>query len=380
MTAVFFTESSRNMGGQEFQLLDQAQGLKSLGYSPFVLCRQGSRVGEEALKRGLSVEWVPFRNAAHPPSLWRVSRLLRKHQPVAVVCHSGHDSNVSALAVHALAGLSCLRYKPKLIRMRTYQPGPAKALTYNRLFDVTFTPSEALRDQLLTNPAIDPSRIAVMYPGIDFDQLDRQSAPMPTGQLAEWLSDSSRRPLIVHAAMFRLEKGHSFMLDVIERLIADYPGLTYLAAGEGELLESVRAEVQRRGLAKHVLLPGTIKPVAPLLARADVVVMPSSYEPLGMSQIEALGLETPVVVSKVGGLPETVVDGQTGFVCPPPFEKGAVERWADALSLIFSKPQDAKRMAKSGALAVRHQFGREANLARLVEQFSLPRLQTGGYS
>lgn len=375
MTAVFFTESSRNMGGQEYQLLDQAQGLKSHGYTPYILCRQGSRVGEEALKRGLLVEWVPFRNAAHPPSLWRVSRLLRKHQPVAVVCHSGHDSNVSALAVHALAGLSCLPYRPRLIRMRTYQAGPAKAYTYNQLFDVTFTPSEALRDQLLTNRAIDPARVAVMYPGVDFDQITEQASPMPDDSLSRVLSDRNKRPLIVHAAMFRLEKGHSFMLDVIELLRAEFPGLTYLAAGEGELLESFRDEVKRRGLIDHVVMPGTVKPIAPLLARADVVVMPSTYEPLGMSQIEALGLETPVVVSKVGGLPETVTDGHTGTVCPPPFEKGAAEQWANALRQVFLAPLEAKRMAMAGSVAVRAQFGRQSNLTRLVEQFKVPRLQ-----
>ncbi|MFN4328976.1 MAG: glycosyltransferase [Limnobacter sp.] len=367
MTSIFFAESSRNLGGQELQLLQQATGLRAKGFEPRVLCRPDSRIAQEARKLGLAVEHLGFRNALHPPSVVKLTQLLRKHRPVAVVCHSGHDSNLCALTVHALARLNLLNPRPSLIRMRTYQVGSAKAFTYNQLFDQTFTPSKALKDQLLQNSGVLPEKIGVLYPGVDFQGIERdaEQTALPAS-LMSTLSDMARRPVIVHAAMFRLEKGHSFMLNVVKALLPQFPGLTYIAAGEGELREAVAEEARRLGIADHVVLPGMLNPVAPLIARADVLVMPSSYEPLGMSQIEALGLGVPVVVSQVGGLPETVVDGQTGWVCPAPHAAGAQAAWVQTLTAVLADPVAARQRAQVGKETVQAQFGRNSNLDGLI--------------
>ena len=363
--SVFFSESSMNLGGQELQLLQQAAGLIAMGWSARILCRPGSRTGEEARRRGIPVEPVPFRNAVHPASLRRVVTLVRQHRPVAVVCHSGHDANVCGLALHGAAALGLLRPRPRLLRMRPYQPGRAGAFGYNHLFDLTFTPSKALRRQLLPNPRIRPERVQVLPPGIDFDALQDAAsaalAPAVDGALA-----GHTGPLLVHAAMLRPEKGHAFMLDVVRALLPRFPTLLYVAAGDGVLRQELRDRVNALGLQDHVLLAGLLQPVAPLLARADVLVMPSLYEPLGMSQIEALALGVPVVVSDVGGLPETVEDGVTGLVCPSPDRSGSLQRWTAALTQVLQEPARAAQMAGHGRAQVLQRYGKQANLQALL--------------
>lgn len=374
MTPIFFSESSKNIGGQELQLLEQALGLKAKGYTPHVLCRPGSRISLEASKLGLNVEFIAFRNAIHPPSVLRLANLLRIHKPVAVVCHSSHDANLCSITVHALAKVGWLKPRPTLIRMRTYQPGPAKAFTYNQMFDQTFTPSQALKDQLLQNSGVLPEKISVLYPGIDFESIVEAAAQSLPAELEACLGNLQQRPVIAHAAMFRVEKGHSFMLQVVKALLPKFPNLLYVAAGEGETRETIETEVKRLGLSKHVVLPGMLNPVAPLIRRADVLVMPSSYEPLGMSQIEALGLGVPVVVSNVGGLPETVQSGITGYVCPAPHAKGALSAWVQALEAVLSEPQSARDMAAKGQQAVLAQFGKQSNIDGLLGTIKTPRL------
>lgn len=374
MTSIFFSESSKNIGGQELQLLEQAVGLKAKGYTPYILCRPGSRISQEAHKLGLNVEHVPFRNAVHPPSVLRVANLLRQHKPVAVVCHSSHDANLCSITVHALAKVGLLKHRPTLIRMRTDQPSPAKAFTYNQMFDQTFTPSQAMKDQLLQNSDVLPEKICVLYPCIDFEGIVAAAALGLPAELDTRLNDLQQRPVIAHAAMFRIEKGHSFMLQVIKALLPKFPNLLYVAAGEGETRQAIETEVQRLGLSKHVMLPGMLNPVAPLIRRADVLVMPSSYEPLGMSQIEALGLGVPVVVSNVGGLPETVQSGITGYVCPAPHAPGALDAWVQALGVVLSEPQKARSMAAQGRQAVLAQFGKQSNIDGLIGTIQTPRL------
>lgn len=363
--SIFFSESSPNVGGQELQLLQQAQHLRAAGWSPRILCRPTSRIAAEAAARGLPVEGLRFRNALDARSLGRVVSLVRQYRPAALVCHSGHDANVCAVAVHAGAALGVLPVRPRLLRTRTYQPGQASSFVYNRLFDLTFTPSEALRAQILANPAIRPEQVRVLYPGVDFEAVRRAAAEELPAPLRERLGPGDR-PLIVHAAMLRPEKGHAFMLQLLQQLLPRFPGLLYVAAGEGVLRQELEAQVARMGLQEHVVLAGMLQPVAPLLRRASVVVMPSLYEPLGMSQIEALSLGVPVVVSATGGLPETVRHGETGLVCPPPQDPAAGPAWAAALVQVLADPAAARALAERGRAQVTAQFDPAANLATLL--------------
>lgn len=366
MATVFLTESSKNIGGQELQLLQQALYLKVEGHLPLVLCRPGSRIEQEARQLELQTEAVGFRNALHFPSIKRIAKLLLQHRPASVICHSGHDSNLSAITVRLLALVGLLKPRPALIRMRTYQPSAAKAFTYNVLFDRCYTPSQALRQQLLKNKKINPKKIDVLYPGIDFKKLKADSQQILPAQVLSKLQTGPTGQLIVHAAMLRGEKGHFFMLDVIEKLIPDFPGLLYVIAGEGGLMDSLVEEVHTRDLMAYVCFVGMVNPVAPLIAKADIVVMPSLYEPLGMSQIEALGLSVPVVVSDAGGLPETVIHNETGKVCPVPGQADSIERWVDALSLYLSNKELAQKHAHRGCEVVTQQFDVSANIKKLL--------------
>ncbi len=353
--AILFTESSPNVGGQELQLMQQMRQLALLGYQPVLACRPGSRVATVAQEQGLQVLPVRFRNSVHLPSIAILRRWIATCQPRLAICHSGHDSNNLAIA----ARLVCRR--PFLLRSRTYQPGKASAWSYNQLVDATMLPSQYLRDALLQNPAIRADRLHVVYPGIDFDRIDRDAhtaLPLPVQQ---WLGEHPG-PLLVQAAMLRGEKGHQTILQAMALLRERWPQLRYVIAGEGPELAHLQSEITRLGLAENVLLAGMVQPVAALLARADLVLMPSSYEPLGMSQIEALGLGVPVLASRTGGIPETITDGQTGCLLPP----GEVQAWASAIDHALSHPDKMQRLAQAGCQDVRHRFSPHTNTARLL--------------
>jgi len=355
---LLFSESSPNLGGQELQLLQQMAALQQRGVAVRLLCRPASRIGQLARERGLDTCTIPFRNSLHIPSILAVARMVRAWRPAAVISHSGHDANNCAIA----ARLACLvGNRPRLIRVRTYQPGPPHAWTYNILADLTLVPSEAMRRSLLEHPRIHPERIRVLYPGLDFERIEQEAqAPLPP-QLAAWLA-SHPGPLLAHAAMLRGEKGHGLMLEVMARLVKVFPGLRYVVAGEGELRSSLESSVRRMGLSEHVLIAGLLASVPPLLRRADLVVMPSSYEPLGMSQIEALALGVPVVASRTGGIPETVEDRRTGLLVEP----GDVSQWTSALSWALEHLPEMRGMAQAGGNFVKSRFSMTANIDQLL--------------
>jgi glycosyltransferase involved in cell wall biosynthesis len=142
------------------------------------------------------------------------------------------------------------------------------------------------------------------------------------------------------------------MLEVLARLRARFPDLCYVIAGEGELEETLRRKAKALGLESNVCFAGLVRDLPPLYVRSELVVMPSFYEPLGMAQIEALGLGVPVVASRVGGIPETVQDRRTGLLVEP----GNAQAWNEALTWALEHRTEMRAMAAAGRADVRQRF------------------------
>jgi glycosyltransferase involved in cell wall biosynthesis len=353
---VLFSESSPDAGGQELPLLVQARGLARRGMEVRLLCPPGSRIARIAPDFEVPVSPVPFRSSVHPRSLLRVIRIISSWRPDALLCHSGHDADVCALAARLARGR-----RPRLVRMRTYQHGLPHAWTYNRLFDRTLVPSEALRNQLLANRRVRAERIAVLRPGIDFGELEARSRrPLDPG-LEEKLARYPARRL-THAAMLRAEKGHLFMLEVLATLRSRFPDLCYVIAGEGELEATLRSKAKALGLGDHVCFAGLVQNLPALYVRSELVLMPSFYEPLGMSQIEALGLGAPVVASRVGGIPETM---ERSLVTP-----GDADAWVQALASALENRDEMRAHAAVARADVRRRFELATVLDQLVAHLS----------
>jgi glycosyltransferase involved in cell wall biosynthesis len=333
--------------------------LESAGHVCLLACDPASKIAEVAGQRGASWHPVAFRNSFDLPSLWALRGLIRHHRIGVGIGHSGHDFNTLAIAARLA------NPRPTILRMRTYQPGVPRAFTYNVLADRTLVPSEYLRGQILKNTEIRPSGVAVLRPVLPIDELRREAGQPLPGPVAERLA--GKGPVIAHAAMLRSEKGHRVAIAAVARLLEDYPHVRYVIAGAGKKEADFKALAASLGAAENVVFAGLMIPVAPLLARADVVIMPSLNEPLGLSQLEALVLGTPVAVSDAGGLPETVEHGATGWVLPA----GDVGAWEQGLREILRDPAEAKARAERGRVRVEEQFSVGTFLKELPRQLEV---------
>lgn len=352
---IFFSESSPNLGGQELQLLQQMQVLNEREVTTHLLCRPDAKIAVKAKQLGLATTAIPFRNSMHFPSIIKVRRCMVNFRPDVLICHSGHDTNVCAMAARLVS------HRLVILRSRTYQPGVPDSFTYNHLVDATMVPSAALRRQILLNKRIYPERIHVVHPGIDFEAIV-SSAKMPLPEhLTAWLL-SHPGPLIVHVAMLRGEKGHLFLLEIINSLRVRFPQIRCVMAGEGEMHNSIKSRILEMGLTEHVYLAGMLNIVAPLMRRANAVVLPSTSEPLGMAQIEALALEVAVVANRIDGIPETIEDGVTGWLV----EAGNVAAWHNALAEVLDNPKLANQRAHAGRLAVTARFAKDNNASQIL--------------
>jgi hypothetical protein len=98
---ILFSESSLNLGGQELQLLQQMQALNARGIKTHLLCRPNAKIATKATQLGLAMTTIAFRNSMHLPSIFQVRRCFVSLRPDALICHSGHDANVCAIAAYS---------------------------------------------------------------------------------------------------------------------------------------------------------------------------------------------------------------------------------------------------------------------------------------
>ena len=358
---VLFSDSSINIGGQELQALQQMRSLNALGYETILLCKPNSAIAARAISDGLLVQEIRFRNAFHIPSLIKLFILAGDRSPVAMFCHGSHDALICALV--GMVQLFRTGKRIPVFRVKTFQHGYPLSFAYNYLFSGTVIPSKYLHSRFLANPAINLNKLQVIYPGIDFSALDSLSDPLPD-HVVNWL-DAHPGPVISHGAILRSEKGHSTILKALVEVRKVIPNVRYLIAGEGQDKSLLEAEIAALGLGENVLLTGILKKIAPLLRKSDLAVLPSLVEPLGMFQIEAQYLEVPTIASKVGGIPETMLDHDTGLMIEP----GNVEQWASAIIWMLSNPELAKQMAKAGKKMVVEKFSLDANIKSLISLF-----------
>ncbi|QKZ17009.1 glycogen synthase [Streptomyces chartreusis] len=226
--------------------------------------------------------------------------------------------------------------------------------------DAVIAVSGAMREDILgCYPALDPGRVHVVHNGID-TTLYRPDHR--TDVLTRFGLDADR-PYVLFVGRITRQKGVPHLLRAIRHI--DPAAQVVLCAGAPDTPEidqefrELYQELSRVREGVHWIPQMLPRPeVIQLLTHTAVFVCPSVYEPLGIVNLEAMACGTPVVASRVGGIPEVVDDGKTGLLVPldDDFEAGL----AHALDSVIGDPEAARRMGEAGRERAVGEFGWDA--------------------
>ena len=161
-----------------------------------------------------------------------------------------------------------------------------------------------------------------------------------------------RAPLVLTVARLDAQKGVAYLLDAA----AEVPDAIFVIAGEGPERATLEARASALGIAHRVRFLGHRRDVPPLLAIADLFVLPSLWEGLPLSVLEAMAAGVPVVATRICGTDELVRDGETGTLAPP--ENGSA--LAEAIRAALYDRERVLRMAAAARALVEREHSSAA--------------------
>lgn len=340
--AVLHVASGREWRGGQAQVLLLARELRALGVAQEVVTGRGSELARRLRAAGVRVREAGWTVSLDPRALAAIAAGV----PGAGVIQA-HDAHALRLAGWAARGrrpLVAVRRVAFPLRRTGWWARAARVIAV----------SDAVRAQLLRD-GIAPDHVVTIPSAVDVAGLLAARRPGERARLG--LPEGSR--LAVTAAALSPEKGHRTLLAAAAILRPVLPDLHWALAGVGPEREALAGEAARLGVGDRLHWLGQVEDVAPLLAEADLAVVPSLSEGLGTAALEALALGVPLVASSVGGLVEILSDG-AGVGVPP----GDGPALADAVRRVLTDPGlRAQLVARSEVTLARHD---PARMARAV--------------
>lgn len=222
--------------------------------------------------------------------------------------------------------------------------------------------ADAVRRVALEREASYPNRTTVVRNGVDTSstiEVARTDARRRFG-----FSDNEVVIGMV-ANLPRAVKGGSRLLDAVGAIVAAAPTARFLLVGLGTEHDALEPELAARGIADYVVGTGYRKDVENCYAAMDISVLTSSSEGLSITLLESMRHGLPTVVTRVGGNPEVVVDGETGFLVPV----GDVQAFADRVVQLVRDAELRRSMGQAGRRRVATDFAIEAVASRYLDVY-----------
>jgi glycosyltransferase involved in cell wall biosynthesis len=364
-------DTARTWRGGQNQVLTTVMGLRSMGHRTLLVAHSDGELKRRA-DEGLDVLPLAPRTEMDLAAAWRLSRILKRLAPDVVHAHDPHGVAMAGLALSMSTQLA----KPPLVAARRvdfHLRGNSLSRWKYRQVDLFICASDAIR-RMLIGDGVPPARAVTVHEGIDIERVDAA----PAARLHEELWLPHHAPVVGNVAALVPHKGQRHLIESARLVLRHVPDARFVIAGEGELRPSLEHQIKEHRLEKHVLLAGFRPDVLALHKAFDIFVMSSVTEGLGTSLLDAMAAGKPVVATATGGIPEVVVDGETGFLVAPRDH----DAMAAAIVKLLQDESLRKRMGASGRARACEFFSAERMVQethRVYERVALhPHREDGG--
>jgi glycosyltransferase involved in cell wall biosynthesis len=352
-------------GGVERTTIEVADAVTRAGGRALVASRGGRLEGELEAVGGVLVT-LPVDSKNPLTMLTNIGRLARL----------GREENVSLIHARSRApAWSALVAARRLgVPFVTTYHGVYNGSTglkkfYNSVMargDIVIANSEFTRTHVIKTHKVDPARVVAIPRGVDlvrFDPLHVDPGRIAAMRTLWQVKPGDPRPIVLLPARLTRWKGQTVLLEAAARIERASPGgALYVLAGDSQgradYVSDLHGLARKLGIEDSVRIVGHLVDMPAALAASAIAVFPSTdAEAFGRAAVEAQAMAVPVVASNLGGLAETIVEGESGFLVPP----GDPEALAAAVRRLLAMPAEARKaMGAKGAGRVRAGYAVEA--------------------
>jgi glycosyltransferase involved in cell wall biosynthesis len=346
-------DTARTWRGGQSQVFYTVTGLRARGERAALVAHPDG-VLYRRMREGDDLIPLATRSEVDLPSAWRLSRVLKKLRPDVVQAHDPHAVAVVATAMSIAAPAP----RPPILASRRVEFRIAhnsfSRWKYSQV-DCFVANSGAIRDRLVAD-GIPAARIAVVNEGVDVERI----AALPAANIHAAFYLPTHAPVVGNVAALVPHKGHHHLIEAAALVVREVPDARFVIIGEGELRGPLERQIKEKHLERHVFLAGFRTDVLELTNAIDVFAMSSVQEGMCTALVDAMAASKAAVATRAGGIPEVLVDGETGYLVEPRDHHAMADRLVGLL--------------RDDALRAR--MGRAA-LARARERFTVERMVEG---
>ena len=353
MNILFLDSIDRNIyGGMEEWIRLVGAGLHKKGHDIYIAGREDSKFLERVSDGNPELQQIPLNISGdfNPATIVKIYSEIKSKQIDIIVVNFNKDLRLGGLAAKLdkdckviwSVGLDIT--KNSLVH---------KVLT-PKLVDGVIVPSKALKKQITRFDYISSDQVEVIPIGIPETVLSIHKKAARAKILEKFGLDENAF-ICVTSGRFVDQKGHRYLIEAAPKIIEKCPETVFLFLGDGQLKNELEAMIRERKLETYFVLAGMLDTnnVAKILPGCDLMIHPSIEEPFGIAILEGMRAELAVVASRVGGIPEVVMENETALLVE---SRNAAEIAAAVLSLQSSQDK-LKQMEQAGKTRWQNVFG-----------------------
>ncbi|MDA0738238.1 MAG: glycosyltransferase [Nitrospirae bacterium] len=354
---ILHTESSMGLGGQEYATLALVEGLQKRGHVVVLLVQAGSQLQTAAEERGVLCHTLTMHKALYPWAIFRMCALIQKHQIEVVHTHGSRDSWIGSFA----AWFSSL--KPVVVLSRHKSTPIAKhainRVLYHRLVDrIVTTGGELIRKHLLAEHQFPEHHVVAIPTGAD---VERFSPNIEGDSFRKEWGVTKEECLIGAVCFLRSYKGLDHFIEAAAIVLTESPSCRFVIVGDGPEQERLEAKIAQWELQGRFILTGHREDVPEVMAALDIFVVSSTDgETLTQTIPQALAMETPVVATNIGSIPDIIHHEETGFLVSP----GDPQALASYILKLVEDPERGATMACEGRALVLNSFSSQSTVVK----------------
>ncbi|MEN9470374.1 MAG: hypothetical protein RL630_2107 [Verrucomicrobiota bacterium] len=289
-----------------------------------------------------------------PAYLATLPALLLAKRPDILHCHL-IPSNILAKPLGALMGVPLILNHDHTNDPHRIDNKLLLALdkSTNRFAHHLIAVASSCREFLIRHESIPPEKITLVPNAIDLRRFSPGQITRRDSRSKLGLSPDA--PVIAGVGRLNSQKNFSLFLDVAAALTPRFPNLRFLLAGEGPEEAMLREKVRQLGLTDRIVFAGYIADTRQVYAAADILLMPSRFEGLPMTLLEAMAMNLPVVASKLDGIAEVIEEGREGYLV----DSADVVGFAERCAALLENPPKSSELATNARAKIEAHFSVE---------------------